>query len=103
MAGAAGAYQQALSVNPREPVALLNLGNVYFRQGNAQQAIALYRQAIAANPGLAPAHFNLGRAYAMSGQLAQARSEIERGLAFEPENSDGQAMLRELDRALGRE
>jgi tetratricopeptide (TPR) repeat protein len=102
MAGAAGAYQEALSVSPREPVALLNLGNLYFRQGNAQQAIALYRQAIAANSGLAPAHFNLGRAYALSGQLAQARAAIERGLAFEPDNSDGQAMLQELDRALGR-
>jgi tetratricopeptide (TPR) repeat protein len=91
-----------LGVNPREPVALLNLGNVYFRQGDARQAIALYRQAIAANSGLAPAHFNLGRVYALSGQLAQARAEIERGLAFEPGNSDGQAMLQELDRVMPR-
>jgi tetratricopeptide (TPR) repeat protein len=102
LAGAAGAYQEALGVNPREPVALLNLGNVYFRQGDARQAIALYRQAIAANSGLAPAHFNLGRVYALSGQLAQARAEIERGLAFEPDNSDGQAMLQELDRVMPR-
>jgi tetratricopeptide (TPR) repeat protein len=98
MAGAAGAYQEALSVNPREPVALLNMGNVYFRQGNAEQAIALYRQAIAANSGLAPAHFNLGRVYALSGQLVDARREIERGLAFEPGNADGRAMLEELKR-----
>jgi tetratricopeptide (TPR) repeat protein len=101
-AGALGAYQQALGVDPREPVALLNLGNVYFRQGDAAQATEYYQRAIAANAGLAPAHFNLGRVYALGGKLAQARSEIEQGLAFEPGNSDGLAMLQELNRVLER-
>ena len=103
VAGAVSAYQQALSVDPREPVALLNLGNLNFRQGEREQAIALYRRAIAADVGLAAAHFNLGRAYALANRLAQARSEIERGLAFEPDNSDGQQMLAELNRVIHRQ
>ncbi len=101
-AGAAAAYRQALVVNPREPVALLNLGNQYFQQGNAEQAIAWYRQAIAANGGLSAAHFNLGRVYALSGRLAEAKAEIEGGLAFEPDNSDGQELLAEVNRAMQR-
>ena len=57
-----------------------------------------YQQEISANASLAPAHFNLARVYALQGQLAQAKSQVEWGLAFEPENRDGQAMLAELER-----
>lgn len=102
VAGARTAYEQALAVDPREAVAMLNLGNLYFRQGNAERASELYRQAIASNASLAPAHFNLARVYALQGGLAQARAQVEWGLAFEPENADGQALLTELARLLRR-
>ena len=98
VAGARAAYERALAVDPGEAVAMLNLGNLHFRQGNAERATELYRQAIAANASLAPAHFNLARVYALQGQLVQAKAQVEWGLAFEPENSDGQAMLAELER-----
>ena len=97
-AGARTAYQQALAVDPREAVALLNLGNLYFRQGNVERATELYQQAIASNAGLAPARFNLARMYALQGQVARARAQVEWGLAFDPQNEDGRAMLVELER-----
>jgi len=98
MVGARTAYEQALVVNPREAVALLNLGNLAFRQGNAGRATELYRRAIAANASLAPAHFNLARVFALQGQVAQAKTQVEWGLAFDPQNPDGRAMLAELER-----
>lgn len=97
-AGARAAYERALALDPREGVAMLNLGNLYFRQGNTERASELYRQAIAANASLALAHFNLARVYALQGQLARANAQVEWGLAFEPENADGRAMLTELAR-----
>jgi len=98
VAGSRAAYQQALAVDAGEAVAMLNLGNLYFRQGNAERATELYRQAIQVNASLAPAHFNLARVYALQGELAEAKAQVESGLAFEPENADGQALLAELER-----
>jgi tetratricopeptide (TPR) repeat protein len=98
VAGARTAYERALAVDPREGVAMLNLGNLYFRQGNAERAAELYRQAIGANSSLAPAHFNLARVYALQGRLAQAKSAVELGLAYEPEDVDGRALLAEIER-----
>jgi Flp pilus assembly protein TadD len=97
-AGARAAYEQALAADPAEAVALLNLGNLAFKQGDAVRAAELYRQAIAVNASIAPAHFNLARVYALQGQLAVARTQVERGLAFDPQNTDGRAMLAELER-----
>lgn len=101
-AGAAAAYQRALAINPRDGVALLNLGNMAFRQGDREQAIVLYRRAIEANVGLAPAHFNLARAYALTDRLPDARAELRWGLAFEPENTDAQQMLAQLQQMMQR-
>ncbi len=98
VAGARTAYERALAVDPHEAVAMLNLGNLYFRQGNGERASELYQRAIASNASLAPAHFNLARVYTLQGRLAQAKAQVEWGLAFEPENGDGQAMLVELAR-----
>lgn len=100
-AGAVAAYERALALNPRDGVALVNLGNLRFRQGDAAAAGQRYREAIAANASLAAAHFNLARVYALSGRLADAEFEVKWGLAFEPANPDGLALLEEIRRARG--
>ncbi len=47
------AYERALELNPREPVALRGLGLLYLRQGNNQDAVR-YLQAYADEAGTAP-------------------------------------------------
>lgn len=77
VAGAPNAYERALAVDPGEAVAMLDLGNLHFRQGNAERASEFYQQAIAVNASLAPAHFNLARVYALQGRLVQAKAQVE--------------------------
>ena len=43
-------FEKALSINPDNPYAFLNLGVVYERQGNTSEAIKMYQKVIELNP-----------------------------------------------------
>ena len=43
-------FKKALSINPDNPYAFLNLGVVYERQGNTGEAITMYQKVIELNP-----------------------------------------------------
>jgi tetratricopeptide (TPR) repeat protein len=53
------AYLAALQVDPRDEIALFDLGALYDEGGLVNQARAYYRQALAVDPILVPALFNL--------------------------------------------
>jgi protein O-mannosyl-transferase len=65
-------YERALSLDPRNPKALVNLGTVKNRQGDAENAKALYEAAILVDPKDYHAHHNLGRIYSARGQSDSA-------------------------------
>jgi len=99
-AGAASAYDQALAINPREPLAYFNLGKLALERGDAARAVQMYERTIALDASLVPAYFNLARAYAMQSNAAKAKAALEQGLAFDPNNAEGREMLRTLQQAI---
>ena len=65
-------YEEALALDPAQPLACNNLGNAYRSAGRMEQALAAYRDAIELEPGLAEAHLNLGIALQQRGEHAAA-------------------------------
>jgi superkiller protein 3 len=62
------AFQKTLEQNQKDPVAWTGLGNVYYKIGYLDDAIASYRKAIEYAPGLALPWNGLGDAYASVGR-----------------------------------
>src|SRR5919108_6441192 len=56
-------YREAVQVAPSCLEALVNLGVVYNRLNQSEEAVKTLKQALAANPQLFPAHLNLGITY----------------------------------------
>lgn len=56
-------YERALSLCPRHPDALYNMGVAHGEMGQLDKAIFFYEMAVAVAPGCAEAHNNLGVIY----------------------------------------
>ncbi|MEJ0016009.1 MAG: tetratricopeptide repeat protein [Acetobacteraceae bacterium] len=82
-AGAEGLFLQALAREPRNGVALNNLGIARDLQGRHVEAQAAYRQALAVTPDMRAAQVNLALSLAMSGQSRDA-VQLLRPLADAP-------------------
>ncbi|MDD5628570.1 MAG: tetratricopeptide repeat protein [Elusimicrobia bacterium] len=78
-------WQRALSVDPRDPVALRYLGLAFHEQGRYADAACEYRRALELDPGFAEAHNNLGAALAAQGDLAGAERHLRRALELAPD------------------
>lgn len=59
---AIAAFQNALTLEPDDAIALNNLGNAYFAEGRRDEAIAAFEQAIGVQPDFATAQENLAAA-----------------------------------------
>ena len=68
----------AVSVNPSFAPAFINLGNVYFTQGDYDKALAGYRSAVELDSTSAVAHYNIGQAYIKKMLFAQSSIWLER-------------------------
>ncbi len=79
-------FLSVLEREPRNKVALNNLGIAYDLQGQHASAQAAYRQALGADPTMRAAEVNLALSMALSGKAADA-VEILRPLASDPEAS----------------
>lgn len=78
-------YLAVLSLEPGHPDALVNLGNILYRQGLAEGAEVHYRQALQADPGHPEANFNLANLLEEKGLMAEAVHHYQQALAAEPE------------------
>lgn len=58
-AGAKGAYETAVKLDPTDSKAFYNLGNIQKDANQFEDAIATYKKAIAANPKYVEAYYNL--------------------------------------------
>jgi tetratricopeptide (TPR) repeat protein len=63
-----------------------NMGNNYFRTGNAAQAEQFYTQAIRADPTYAPAYLNRANTRVRNGALQDALQDYQRYLGLEPDS-----------------
>lgn len=84
LAEAAGCYRRAIELDPTHSLALVNLGVVQERQGEAEAALDAYERAVAIDPGLPEARLNLGIARAVAGDREAARGELEAAVAAAP-------------------
>lgn len=67
----------SLSAEPGNPVVLANLGLLYGRQAQTDNATTAFRDALAIDPDFHEARFNLALVLARAGRQAEARSETE--------------------------
>ena len=81
---AAGAYRDALELDPYLVPALINLANIHYARDEIIEAQALYERAIALESDVFEAHFNLGNIYHDLGRYPQAQACYREALALNP-------------------
>jgi tetratricopeptide (TPR) repeat protein len=78
-------YEKALSINPKYPEALNNLGTVYYGEKDYHKAEALYKKALHYKPECASFYSNLGTAYFAEHKYKQGLAAYQRAFAIDPE------------------
>ena len=82
------AYQRALELNPKAAGAWVNMGTIYYRQGELEEAEICYRQALKIWPKYALAHCNLGNVCEEQEKPADAVEHYGQALKQEPNYAD---------------
>lgn len=80
-------YVQAISTDPVNPRLRLELGGIYFRLKQYDQAIRLFQQATELKPDWANAYYNLSAAYKEKGELQNAYTAMKNAVSFVDPNS----------------
>ncbi|MEM8830775.1 MAG: tetratricopeptide repeat protein [Cyanobacteria bacterium P01_G01_bin.19] len=75
---------QEIARNPNAVETYIDLGDLYARRKQWQQAQKAYRDAIAIDPNLAVAHRNLAKVYTSMGDRQKAADELNIGFRLEP-------------------
>jgi len=99
-----GDYATALAIlrpvvtrNPRNPVARMYMGRVYFADDRVDLAIEEFRKSIELNRNYAKAHYNLALAYLKTRDIAAAKSEFGEVVRIDPDGEFGQLSREYLD------
>ncbi|WP_240732053.1 lipopolysaccharide assembly protein LapB [Geobacter sp. FeAm09] len=99
-----GDYPKALEelravivANPRNPVARLSLGRVWFAMDKTEQAVAEYRKALEIFKEFGAAYYYLGLAQLKQNNLDAARSSFNEVLRIIPDSELGHASLGYLE------
>ena len=79
-------FKHALAVTTNNDVAENNLGIVYLRQGNLDEAISLLQAAVDLRPDNSPAHENLAKALLQKGKVSDALIHYRKLLELQPDN-----------------
>ncbi len=80
--------QQAVALDPRNPVLLESLGNILMKNNLVDNAIQSYEQAVRVRPAYASAHYNLAVALRQKGDNpSRVVFELESTLTLLPSNS----------------
>ncbi len=69
-------FRRALAVTRANPVAHMQLGTAFLRQGRIEPAVAELTESIRLAPSYVEAHNNLGNALAVSGRLEEAAAQF---------------------------
>jgi tetratricopeptide (TPR) repeat protein len=79
-----------VSSNPRNPVARMNLGRVYFADEKVGLAIAEFKKSIELNKDFARAHYNLALAYLKLQETVAARAAFNEVIRIDADGEMGQ-------------
>lgn len=96
-AGAARAYQRAISVQPSACRPRVAIGVLLDEGDHVDEAVAAFREAIRLDPRCGPAYTNLGALHRRAGRLDDALVDLRRGLAVD---ADDVVALNEMALAL---
>ncbi|MEM6955649.1 MAG: tetratricopeptide repeat protein [Myxococcota bacterium] len=100
---AEAAYRDALRLDPSLTNALTNLGNLRFRRGDEEGAVAYYEKALAIDPSQPEALYNLGFVAQEHGDDEGAVALFEGALASDPSFADAHFNLALALTSLGRD
>jgi tetratricopeptide (TPR) repeat protein len=89
--------QMTAAMNPRNPVARLSLGRVWFAMGKNEQAIVEYTKALDIYSDYGAAHFYLGQAQLKLNRIDAARASFKEVEKLIPDSELGRAALGYLD------
>jgi Tfp pilus assembly protein PilF len=79
-----------IAMNPRSPVARLNLGRVYFADDKNGLAIEEFKKSIELNGNYAKAHYHLALAYLKGMDTVAAKAEFHEVIRINPDDELGQ-------------
>jgi tetratricopeptide (TPR) repeat protein len=97
-AWAIASYQQAVALDPTNPILRLDLGGMYIRQENYDSAIQQFVIATQMKLDFSNAHYNLANAYRLNGQYDKAATELEATRVLIDEGSeDHTKVVREIE------
>lgn len=88
------AYEQAASLTNHDARPAFNVGNIYRRRGEQDQAIAAYERAIATDPTFPSPYQNLGAIYEEMGERDRAIALWRKVLEIDPSHQNAREALR---------
>jgi tetratricopeptide (TPR) repeat protein len=91
-------YNQAIFLDPINPILRIKLGGIYFADGKYAEAIKVFELAVLAKPDFANSHYNLAMAYKGNKEIDKAKAQIEAVLKLvDLDSNDYQIAKNELD------
>jgi tetratricopeptide (TPR) repeat protein len=95
------AYEEAVALDPNDPVAAYNLARMYTADpAKVDSAVALAQTAAVGAPGHPEVHDTLGWAYFKTGRLRSAADELERAVSLRPQDAGYRQHLTEVRKAI---
>lgn len=85
--------EEALRINPDQPLALNNLGAALQSAGRLTDAAARFEQALRLDPGYASARFNLANVLAAEGKWKEAEAGYRQVLSVDPADAGAREQL----------
>jgi tetratricopeptide (TPR) repeat protein len=82
------AYQRVLAIDPKHLDALINVGMLFYEQGELESAAGSFLRAVAVEGKSAVAHFNLGSVLEELGQLEASRKHLRIAVRLDPNHAD---------------
>lgn len=95
-------YEAALALNKFDGKSESSLGEIAYREGNAQQALAHYSRAVQLQPNDADAQVGLAKVLAETNQTQKAVQALQRAVSLDPTNAAAHYRLGTLYREQGR-
>lgn len=86
-------YRSALQKVPLDPVAIRQLGVLFFNEGRVREAFAYLRKAVELDPKNADAQTKLAMTYLTAGSLREADTAARKVLEIQPGNEDALLIL----------
>lgn len=94
-------YRRAIEIEPDLAIAYTNLGNLHFRRGEEDAAVALYEAALLRDAAQPEARYNLGYVSLERGKPDVAAGHFEAAIAVDPRFADAHFYLAMAYESLG--